>query len=1118
MGCAVVDTGCNVNVCGKKWLEEYVDMLDEYEKGLIKEYRTDKCFRFGDGESMKAHKRMKIPGYIGKEKLEIETEVIMSDIPLLLSKTFMKELRVVIDLGDDRIHWKRGEIETLKITSTGHYAIDISKGKNFENDMNFVRYVMYTHGGEKAKGKALKLHRQFAHPSKERLIKLIKDAGIRDKELEEELKKVGENCETCMQFKKAPSRPIVSMPMAKRFNEMISMDLKIWKDKYFLVMIDMATRYCNACVINSKVAEVIIDGVMRHWVALFGAPRKILTDNGGEFNNEKFRSMGENFNIHVMCTAAESPWSNGTCERLNAVLKDNVLKIQEENKCTLDTALAWAVAARNALHNNQGFSPNQLVFGSNPSIPNIGEDSPVALENRTSSQIVADNLNAMRKSREEFIKADANERIRRALSRNTRRTEDLNVEVGSYVYYKREGEDGWRGPARVIGKDGKVNVVRHGGQIARAHICRVRGVEDKNPTTMENIDGNTAVESTGVIRSEVKQVQEDLSEDESNNGDFNREENDNADGAETERITTDGDAAETERITTDGDTSEEERTTSVKPKCGQRYEVTLADSNEKINVRILGRAGKKTGKYKDCYNYCNEHNGQESWMDFCTDVSDIREIRDDEEIMITISDEKTMEAKRKEFENWERNEVFEEADWEGQPTISTRWVVTEKQNKNGRTVKARLVARGFEEHLGESVATESPTCSKEALRMALAVMLRKGWQCNTIDIKTAYLQGQPISREVFLRPPPEFFHGKVWKLKKTVYGLSDAARAWYETVREELVKLGMRVCQYEPAMFMFEKDGVLEGIICIHVDDFCWGGTERFEEYVISSLKEDFLVGTTDSGQFKYVGIHINQGSDGISLDQGSYIKSLQQVEMSQKKCQRKDMPLNEEEIHQYRSVVGQLNWVGTQTRPDISFDVCSLSMRFGKCTVGDMMDANKVIKRVKTDQVSVFLHVLRGAVHLECYSDASFANLGDCGSQGGFVIFLADENGSRCPLMWKSRKVRRVVKSTLAAETLALLDAAESAFYIRKILEDIGLERTVPIRCLVDNKSLVDALRSMKMVEDKYLRINMACLKDMLSRGDISSVDWVMTNQQLANCLTKKGASPVALVEAISK
>ena len=204
--------------------------------------------------------------------------------------------------------------------------------------------------------------------------------------------------------------------MARNFNDIVSMDLKVWQDKYFLVMIDLATRYCSACVIKSKEANVIIEAIMRYWIALFGAPKKILTDNEGEFNNNEFRSMGENFNIEVMCTAAESPWSNGVCERLNAVLKDNVLKIKEDTKCTIETALAWAVAARNALHNNLGFSPNQLVFSLNPNLPSIGDDRPPALENVTSSQVVADNLMALRKAREEFVRSDANERIKRALS------------------------------------------------------------------------------------------------------------------------------------------------------------------------------------------------------------------------------------------------------------------------------------------------------------------------------------------------------------------------------------------------------------------------------------------------------------------------------------------------------------------------------------------------------------------------------------------------------------------------------------------------------------------------------------------------------------------------------
>ena len=181
-------------------------------------------------------------------------------------------------------------------------------------------------------------------------------------------------------------------------------------------------------------------------------------------------------------------------------------------------------------------------------------------------------------------------------------------------------------------------------------------------------------------------------------------------------------------------------------------------------------------------------------------------------------------------------------------------------------------------------------------------------------------------------------------------------------------------------------------------------------------------------------------------------------------------------------------------------------------------MDANKVVKRVKTNQIGIFLPALTGDLHLQCYSDASFANLSDCGSQGGLIVFLADSKGHRCPIMWKSRRIRRVVKSTLAAETMALLEAAESGCYIGRIFEDIGIAERLPIKCYVDNKSLVGALRSVKKVDDKYLRINIACLKDMLERKDITTVEWVDTGKQLANCLTKKGASPHALLEAISK
>jgi len=205
---------------------------------------------------------------------------------------------------------------------------------------------------------AIKLHKQFGHPTSSKLITLIKDAGVKNLVLEKAIRSVSDTCKTCCKFKRPNPRPVVSIPMATKFNETIAMDLKVWGKFYFLVLIDLATRYCTATLITNKCASTIIKGVFLGWIAVFGAPAKILSDNGCEFSNSEMREMGEAFNIKIMTTAAESPWSNGICERQNAVIGDSVRKIMADAQCDLEVALAWAISARNALTNSSGFSPN----------------------------------------------------------------------------------------------------------------------------------------------------------------------------------------------------------------------------------------------------------------------------------------------------------------------------------------------------------------------------------------------------------------------------------------------------------------------------------------------------------------------------------------------------------------------------------------------------------------------------------------------------------------------------------------------------------------------------------------------------------------------------------------
>ena len=126
--------------------------------------------------------------------------------------------------------------------------------------------------------------------------------------------------------------------------------------------------------------------------------------------------------------------------------------------------------------------------------------------------------------------------------------------------------------------------------------------------------------------------------------------------------------------------------------------------------------------------------------------------------------------------------------------------------KDGKTItKARLVACAFEEQKNHTSMNDSPTCSKEVLQVSLTVLIHQSWSLNSIDIKSAFLQSKKINRQVYSKPPKDFAkERKVWLLKKTVYGLSDASKRWYMRVKTELLKLNVKVSKYDPGLFMYQ--------------------------------------------------------------------------------------------------------------------------------------------------------------------------------------------------------------------------------------------------------------------------------------------------------------------------
>ena len=157
------------------------------------------------------------------------------------------------------------------------------------------------------------------------------------------------------------------------------------------------------------------------------------------------------------------------------------------------------------------------------------------------------------------------------------------------------------------------------------------------------------------------------------------------------------------------------------------------------------------------------------------------------------------------------------------------------------------------------------------------------------------------------------------------------------------------------------------------------------------------------------------------------------------KKENAKEAQLTTSEAQQFRGLAGQLNWTSSQTCLNMCFGPCEISTSIKDATISDLIHANKNIRRLKAEQIALQFPNL-GSIEesmVVCYSDASFANLRNASSQGGSFFLYKDEE--KFPqISWKSKKNQRVVKNTLAAETLALVEALLVCFMIRAILLDV--------------------------------------------------------------------------------
>ena len=1156
---AVLDCGASSTCGGRLWFNCYIDSLKDDERKLVTRRPSEKKFRFGDGDIVESSEIARIPITLGSNKVFLDMDIVDKDIPLLLSMKSMKKCRAKLDMEHDVVEMF-GEKIQLICTTTGHYAVPITSQRNvlnsIENKPNMKVILLSTNPNQDRKNMAKKIHRQFAHPPPERLIKLIDKSDLaNDLELKEQIHKVSQSCDVCLRYKRPPPRPCVGLPLAYTFNECLALDIKFYKGTPILHMIDVCTRFSLSSIIENKSANTIVEEIFQKWITIFGPPEKFQSDNGTEFANETFRSMCEALGSKAMTSAAEAPFSNGLVERYNYVLSEMIDKILYDTNCSLSIAVAWANNAKNSLQTVHGFSPSQLVLGYNPRLPSIHTDKPPALSAERYPEIIENHLKAIRKGREAFIQAQNSAKIRRALNSKIRTASERKFVTGDSVYYKRANSRMWHGPAKVIGQEGQIVLVKNQSTWVRVHPCRLihcsdaeEQLEDASPNNLTQKNANIVSKALPSSHNHLDPVRETIPfvipQEETLPPEHPipiAEFEPPVPAAELEPPIFPPEAVPHTHIpeeippnplpTTIEEAEEDpelmentELPQILKKGLNVEFKYKNDDKDEWIQARLISRSG-KVNKNKHKNKYPNEWNVQTERgifpLDFDREVTEFRQLyvpesTTEEVLLNTYSEEmkrQTAEAKQRELEMWKNQQVYEEVENRNYKTVNLKWVTKPKIVNGEHTVKCRLVAKGYEDL--ENVRKDSPCCSKDAIRITIFIIATKKWKLKSFDVKGAFLQGAPIEREIYVQPPKEAGTTNVWRLKKTIYGLRDASRRWYVKIREELVKVG---CQnsLDQGLFFYTENNMLQGIIALYVDDLLTGGTALFYKKVMDTISQIFIMGSSHEEVLKYTGINVIQQADrSILVDQQTYICSLKPIEISN--TSSTSTQSDEVTHHEYRSLVGSLNWLATVSRPDIAFDTCQLSTKVAKPTHQDILDLNKVIKYLKSHHSLLKFpnFTSLSSLSLVVFSDAAYANLPRGYSQGGYIVFITDGENS-CPLTWSSIKLKRVVRSTLAAELLAFLEGYEAAFYIRSIMLPI-ISSTMNIIAVTDCKSLFDAAQTSNTIDDKMLRVEIGCIRELVDNNEVSLV-WADSKSQLADKLTKTGVSPFPLLKALAE
>eukprot|EP00438_Fugacium_kawagutii_P005439 Skav226195 [mRNA] locus=scaffold2212:160140:165589:- [translate_table: standard] len=1037
----------------------------------------------------------------------------------------------------------------------------------------------------------LRVHKNLGHPSNDRLTKALQMQGAHPglvQAAQELACPICKSQEPPKTAKPARLKPILDFNH-RIFLDGIDWTNSKGKTFHLYHILDAGTNYHVAVVAPSKSAEALVDFINKYWISWAGPPQELFVDAGTEMNSTLFEQFTNRFGIQCSTSEPDSHWKNGRIERHGRFLQDMLTKVDLEHPVSsyqdLQTSLNQCTHAKNSLSVRKGYAPEVIVFGKHTRLPGsvLSDDSipshlhALADEDPEIQPNEFRHMLMLRESaRRAYHAADNNDVLRRAgLHRSC--PDRGKYHRGEWVMLWRldQSQDPprhkWFGPLRVIIQDGSNTVwCTNAGKLYRGAPEHIRRAvpEEGQPDGPELPTDMTQFHRQIQSMSQGTSTEQDIPEPVSIHNP--QEQSSPSQPAATEPAT---------EVTPPASHTEE---SIVQPEpesegpMSESHEPSIKESDDEgLTTVSLVCTDQPTVLQEPNPDQCawrcefdvsvpvplQEHHPDEaeSWALLATSAKKQRtEVR-----LSELSKEEKAQfatAKETEVQNWIKTGTITKVLRDQIPNsevMRCRWILTWKETDSpgnspgqpkGRKAKARVVILGYMDPSLEEIPRDSPTLGRTSKMIVYQTVSSHNWVLQSFDVKAAFLQGKPQeNRLIIIDPVPELRKAmnmssqELGKLNKGAYGLVDAPYMWFCTLVEEMVKLNFEPSPMDPCLFVLRHPsqgttpGKLAGIVGVHVDDGVGGGDEYFQAQ-LKKLEAKFPFGGHKQSNFTFTGIDVQQHGDySITLSQSKYVCKIPPIRIDVNRKTQLTSPVTEEERLALRGLIGSLQYASTHTRPDLSSRLSLLQSSINKATVETLCEGNKLLHEAKHhhDVAITIKPIGPDDLRFMAFSDASFSSHNKPDSHAGHIIVATHKEinmNVQCPispLTWGSKKIQRVVTSTLAAETMALASSVDQLSWLRIFWSWIHDPRTqwrkpdetlpklpsaisvatpyeYPDLSITDCKSLFDLISRTAPPTCSEYRVQLVAraIKEALEEG--TKLRWVHTGAQLADALTK--------------